>query len=339
VLRLAQRSTQLRDTEVRQLDTYALDELIAQMPPEGASDLERTRRLAQLAADITGQAQLAIPQDADIAQAEALTSAWQDWWARHRSRYKTYSGTERVAAMLRDTRYGGWVAQAVRRKLGLLHSGRPVWDVLCEGSRITLPLFACGLLGAGLGAVSGVALASFESPRRARVLRTVTVLSTALPVLVLAVLALRWFGAGARQLGLAAFLMLFAGAPLALCQGALHEPGSGAGFSRTLASLGVAPWRAGLTSVRLSSARLVAQLAAHLSHLLTLTCVVEYVLGLPGLGSETVAALQHPDLNWLMAVTVGAALFAGLSHVLAEWLCNLLDPRWLSAAGGAGGPA
>ena len=51
VVRLAQRSTQLRDTEVRQLDTYALDELIAQMPPEGAFDLERTRRLVREGSD------------------------------------------------------------------------------------------------------------------------------------------------------------------------------------------------------------------------------------------------------------------------------------------------
>src|SRR4051812_19299043 len=72
VLRLGQRSTQLRDTEVRQLDTYALDELIAQMPPEGAADLERTRRLAQLAADITGQLQLELPAEAGLDQAEGV---------------------------------------------------------------------------------------------------------------------------------------------------------------------------------------------------------------------------------------------------------------------------
>jgi peptide/nickel transport system permease protein len=339
VLRLAQRSTQLRDTEVRQLDTYALDELIAQMPPEGAFDLERTRRLAQLAADISGEFQLAIPADADLERAEALASAWQDWWAQHRSRYKTYSGTERVAAMLRDTRYGGWVAQAVRRKLGLLHGGRPVWDVLCAGSRVTLPLFACGLLGAWLGAVGLGILSAVESARGARLLRVLAGLSTALPVLVLAVLALRWLGGGAQHLWLGALLMLSTGVPLALSDGARGATGSSAGFSRTLASLGVAPWRASLTTMRSSSARLVVQLGSHLSNLLTLTCVVEFVLNLPGIGRETILALQHPDLNWLMAITVGAALFAGLWHVLGEWLANLLDPRWLSAAGGAGGPA
>jgi ABC-type dipeptide/oligopeptide/nickel transport system permease component len=339
VLRLAQRSTLLRDTEVRQLDTYALDELIAQMPPEGAFDLERTRRLAQLAADIAGQAQLAMPADADIERAEAVSVAWQDWWARHRSRYKTYSGTERVAAMLRDTRYGGWVAQAVRRKLGLVHAGRPVWDVLREGARVTLPLFSCGLLGAWLGAVGGGVLSSFGSRRMVRLLDAWAGLSAALPVLVLAVLALRWLGAGASQLWLGASLMLFAGIPVALSNGAHGASEASAGFLRTLAALGVSPWRAGLTTVRLSSARLVVQLGAHLSNLMTLTCVVEQVLGLPGLGSETIVALQHPDLNWLMAITVGAALFAGLWHVFGEWLSNLLDPRWLTAASGAGEPS
>jgi ABC-type dipeptide/oligopeptide/nickel transport system permease component len=351
VLRLGQRSTQLRDTEVRQLDTYALDELIAQMPPEGAADLERTRRLAQLAADITGQLQLELPADASLEGAEIVTSSWQDWWARHRSHYKTYSGTERIAAMLRDTRYGGWVAQAVRRKLGLLHSGRPVWDVLCEGALVTLPLFACGLLGAWIGAVSGGVLSSVDAARgrmragqgpgaqTARILRWAAAASTALPVLVLALLAVRWLGDSARQPWLGALLMLFAGAPVALAEGARGAEEAEAGFPRTLAALGVPPWRAGLASVRLSSARLVAQLGAHLSQLLTWTCVVEYVLGLPGLGSETIAALRNPDLNWLMAVTVGAALFAGLWHVFGDWLSNLLDPRWLGAAGGAEGPA
>jgi ABC-type dipeptide/oligopeptide/nickel transport system permease component len=338
VLRLAQRSTQLRDTEVRQLDTYALDELIAQMPPDGAADIERTRRLAQLAADITGQVGLVLPPDAGLDQAEAVAGAWQDWWARRRSRYETYTGTERVAAMLRDTRYGGWVAQAVRRKLGLVRSGRPVWDVLREGSRVTLPLFTCGLLGAWLGAVAAGVVRSFGAQRWTRWLDLAAVAGAALPALVLALLAVRWLGAGASSLWLAGLLMLLAGAPLAVVAGSSSSAGASAGFVRTLASLGVSRWRAGLTTVRLSSARLVVLLGAHLSNLLTLTCVVEHVLGLDGLGRATIAALREPDLNWLMAITVGAALFAGLWHVFGEWLASLLDPRWLKAASAAGEP-
>jgi ABC-type dipeptide/oligopeptide/nickel transport system permease component len=338
VLRLAQRSTQLRDTEVRQLDTYALDELIAQMPPDGTSDIERTRRLAQLAADITGQVGLVLPAEAELLQAEALASAWQDWWARRRSRYETYTGTERVAAMLRDTRYGSWAAQAVRRKLGLLRGGRPVWDVLREGASVTLPLFACGLLGAWLGAAAAGIVRSFGARRWTRWLDVGAVAGSGLPALLLAVLAVRWLGSAASSLWLAGLLMLVAGAPLAVIAGSSSAAGSSAGFVRTLAALGVSRWRAGLATLRLSSARLVVLLGAHLSNLLTLTCVVEYVLGLGGLGSETIAALREPDLNWLMAITVGAALFAGLWHVFGEWLASLLDPRWVTAASAAGEP-
>jgi ABC-type dipeptide/oligopeptide/nickel transport system permease component len=299
----------------------------------------RTRRLAQLAADITEQVGLVLPPEADLKQAEAVADAWQDWWARHRSRYETYSGTERVAAMLRDTRYGSWATQVVRRKLGLLRGGRPVWDVLREGSRVTLPLFGCGLLGAWLGAIGAGAVRSLGDRRWSRWLDWIAVAGAALPALVLAVLAVRWLGVGASSSWLAGLLMLFAGAPLAVVAGATGTVGTGAGFVRTLSALGVSRWRASVTTVRLSSARLVVLLGAHLSNLLTLTCVVEYVLGLSGLGSETIAALRDPDLNWLMAITVGASLFAGLWHVFGEWLASLLDPRWLGAASAAGEPS
>jgi len=336
VSRLGQRSTLLRDTEVRQLDTYALEELVAQMPPQGESDLERARRLAQIAAAITGEIQLQIAPDADLLQAERISVAWQDWWSRHRGRYKIYSGTERVAAMLRDTRYGGWAGQAVRRKLGLVHGGRAAWDVLAQGARVTLPLFFAGVFGAWAGAVvSGV----FTTRRAVLVSSAVALLRALLPVLVLAVLVSRWWGPAAGQLWVGALLMGLGGAPLSVPDRAQGPEARTAGFLRTLAALGVAPWRAGLTTVRLSSARLVVQLGAHLSNLLTLTCVVEYVLGLPGLGAETIAALQHPDLNWLMAITVSAVLFAGLWHVFGEWVVSLLDPRWASVASGAEGDA
>jgi ABC-type dipeptide/oligopeptide/nickel transport system permease component len=52
---------------------------------------------------------------------------------------------------------------------------------------------------------------------------------------------------------------------------------------------------------------------------------------------QTVAALAHPDLNWLMAITMAGASFAGIWQVLGEWFAELLDPRWATAASGVGG--
>jgi peptide/nickel transport system permease protein len=337
VARLGQRGTTLRDTEVRQLDTYALDELIAQMPPRGPADVERTRRLAEVAADITGQNDLRVPSDAGLGAAWNATQGWQDWWALRRSDFKLYSGTERIAAMLRDTRYGGWVGQAVRRKLGLVADGRSAWDVMCEGAWVTLPLLACGLLGAALGAFAGGAGASVASRRRRRLVRLLAFGGAAVPALLSAVLLSRWAGGVARQLWVGALLMICAGIPLGLPDASRRLELGGADFMRTLRALGVAPWRMALTRVRFASARLIVQLGTQLSSLLTLTGVLEYVLGLPGLGMQTVAALSHPDLNWLMAITVAGASFAGIWQVLGEWLSELLDPRWATAASGVGG--
>jgi peptide/nickel transport system permease protein len=337
VSRLGQRGTLLRDTEVRQLDTYALDELIAQMPPTGDADLERTRRLADIAADITGQSALRIAPDAGLEAAWRATLGWQDWWVLRRNQFQVYSGTERVAAMLRDTRYGGWVAQAVRRRLGLLEDGRPAWDVLGEGASVTLPLLGLGVLGAWAAAVFGGTLLSVRAARAQRAVRAGALFCAGVPMLLGAVLLSRWLGGAARQLWIGGLLMCAGGAPLGLVEGSRGAESSGADFLRTLQALGVPARRVDLTRVRLASARLTVQLGTQLSSLLTLTCVLEYALGLPGLGTQTINALQHPDLNWLMAITMAAAALAGLWQVFGEWLSELLDPRWATAASGVGG--
>jgi len=338
VLRLAQRSTGLRDAEVRQLDTYALDEIIAQMSAVDAhTDIERVRRLALLAAEVTGQAELTLAAEASAADAEHVASRWGDWWARARGSYKTYTGTERITAMLRDTRYGGWVAQAVRQKLGLLRSGRPALTALRDGARVTLPLLFFGVVGAWGGAVAGGAAASLSARRWARVFGAMGLLRAALPVALLAVMLSVWGGPGVHRVWVGGVLMVLGGAPLLSLYRAATADATSRDFIRTLESLGVSRWRAGVSTARLSSASIVAQLGAHMSSLVTLTFVVEYALGLPGLGAITIEALRRPDLNWLMAITISTSLFVGLLQAMSELLLGVLDPRWQDAASAIGG--
>ena len=338
VLRLIQRSTTLRDAEVRQLDTYALDELILQMGVVRVeADVDRVRRLADLCADMTGELELRLGGEADIGAAGRVASAWTDWWSRHRTRYKTYSGTERVTAMLRDTRYGGWVVQAVRRKLGLLESGRSAWEVLREGSVVTLPLLGCGVLGALGNAILGGAISVV--PRWRWLLRALGVLRAALPIAVLAVLLPLSAGEAARRPWVGGLLMLLGGAPLWSLQGGASAYRESNDFIRTLKSLGVPRWQIAVTTLRLSTVSIAVQLGAHMSSLLTLTFVVEYALGLPGLGTRTIEALRDPDLNWLMAITISTALFVGVLQVVSDVLVNVLDPRWQEASKRLGGSA
>lgn len=340
VLRFVQRSTLLRDNEVRQLDTYALEELIAQMTPvNDAPDIDKVRRLSQLAADITGRPLPALGDEGGLREAARVAAAWTDWWSRERTRYKTYSGTERVTAMLRDTRYGAWVTQAVRRKLGVVEGGRSAWDVLREGSRITLPLLGSGVVGVWV--LSALAGAAGALGRRGltSVFRGFGVLRAALPSVVLAVALTWWWGDAARRTWVGALLMLGAGASLSpLYRGALAEVARG-DFIRTLKSLGAPRWQVSLTTLRLSSTAIIVQLGAQLSSLISLTFVVEYALGLPGLGTRTIQALHHPDLNWLMAITICTALFVGLLHAASELLLGVLDPRWRDVPKRLGGTA
>jgi peptide/nickel transport system permease protein len=340
VLRFVQRSTVLRDTEVRQLDTYALEELIAHMTPvDEPSDIDKVRRLSQLVTDMTGGPRPAFEGDGDLAEATRVAAAWTDWWSRERTRYKTYKGTERVTAMLRDTRYGAWVTQAVRRELGLVDGGRSAWEVLREGSRITLPLLASGVVGVWvLSALAGAA-GALGKRGPGSLFRVLAVLRAALPTVVIAVTLTWWWGDGARRPWVGALLMLGAGASLSpLYRGALAEVARG-DFIRTLRSLGAPRWQVSLTTLRLSSSAIIVQLGAQLSSLISLTFVVEYALGLPGLGTRTIHALHHPDLNWLMAITICTALFVGLLHATSELLLGALDPRWRDVPKRLGGTA
>jgi peptide/nickel transport system permease protein len=344
VLRLVQKSTLLRDTEVRQLDTYALNELMRQMAPvHDASDIDRVRRLSDIALDMLGQpsrrGSWRLPPAADVDDARAVASTWTDWWSRNRTRYRTYSGTDRITAMLRDTRYGGWVTQAVRHDLGLLEDGRPVGEVLREGALVSGLLLASGLCGTFCTLALGGMLAALVRRRSLRWLSALFVLRAALPAAVVAALAAWLLGASAQRLVIGMAIMALVGAPLAsLHPSARHEARS-SDFIRTLESLGVARWRVALSTLRLSSAVLVVQLGAQLSTLITLTFVVEYALGLSGLGVRTIESLKQPDLNWLMAITIITALFVGLLQSASEVLLALLDPRWkdgLERLGGIG---
>jgi ABC-type dipeptide/oligopeptide/nickel transport system permease component len=338
VARVAQRSTSLRDAEVRQLDTYALDELMSQLfPVRSDMDVDRVRRLTELAADMTGEDQLRLSAGADVARGRRAASAWMDWWSRNRTHFKIYDGTERITAMLRDTRYGGWVVQAIRRKLGLLRSGRPAWDVLREGSLVTLPLLGCGVLGSVAAVALRGALVGLGQGGWARLLGAFGLLRAAFPAVVLAVL-LSPFAAGfGGRVAIGVLVMLLAGAPLSAFSRAATAEVTDAEFIRTLRSLGGSRFQLGLATLRLSSAALLVQLGVQLGGLLSLTFVIEYALGLPGLGTQTVEALRRPDLNWLMAISICSASFVGLVQAFGGAFLGVLDPRSRDMGQGLGG--
>lgn len=326
VERLGRSRTALREAELRQLDTYALDQLVAHLyPVRDAADVARIARLTTLAAGFAGRPALRLKDGADLEQARRVAADWTDWWAQNRTRFMTFRGTERITAMLTDTRYGNWVAAAVRRRMGLLHDGRSAGDVLREGAPLSFSLLLFGALGGWMASV--LWRAARRSLSWMRALDGLGLASAALPLATVVTLLARFADVVRGRTDVACAITFFAGIPLmALYRAAAVRPAATEGFVRTLTSLGASRWQVGLAVLRLSSPVVVAHLGAQASSLLTLVFVVEYALGLPGLGSRTIRALHEPDLNWLMAITVTAVLFVGLLQALSEWLLDRLGP-------------
>jgi peptide/nickel transport system permease protein len=336
VRRLSQRTSSSRLSEIRRLDTYALGELIAAMTPvEDDADVARLALLTGLAADMTGRAELRVAPDASVGQARSLSLAWQDFWSARRVEYTTYRGAERLVAMFRDTRYGNWVAQAARRQLGMLRDGRSAGAALLRGARVSAPLVLAGLFGSWAAGVVWAAIAAGTGRRAGRVLRLVAGLSAALPAVVLA--ALFAPREGSAPLGLGLLVMLVAGAPLvSLYSGHGQSAGLGPSFVRSLRALGASRWQAALGTIKLSSPELLAQLGLQAPSVITLAFVVEYALGLSGLGTLTIESVKAADLNWLMAITVASTLVVGLLQIVSELAVSQLDPRLRDGAPRAG---
>jgi ABC-type dipeptide/oligopeptide/nickel transport system permease component len=160
-----------------------------------------------------------------------------------------------------------------------------------------------------------------------------------LPVTVV-VAVLGWaLGSAVQHVWVGALVMAVAGAPVSALHRGSRAAASDAGYIRTLESLGAERWRLALASLRSSSAAIVVQVGAQLSTLITLTFVVEYALGLGGLGSTTIEALKLPELDWLMAITICTVLFVGLLQVLSDLLLAWLEPRWRDSLDRLGGNA
>lgn len=336
VRRLAQRASNLRSAEVRRLDTYALGEIIRRMPPvDGAADVARVSVLSELAAHMTGEPSLRVARGDEVARARRVVDAWQVFWSVRRADYTNPRGFSRLVAMFRDTRYGRWVSDVVRRELGPLGDGESAWDALRRGARVTLPLVGAGFAGSWLLGVVAAALAAGVSTRARRLVWLAAGLGAALPAVVLA--ALLAPSEGAAPLWVGALVMFVASAPFVSLSSVLGDPSSvGARFVRTLRALGASPWQAARSTVKLSSPALLTQLGTQGPRLLTLAFVVEHALGLPGLGPRTIAAVHAAELNWLMAITLVSTVVVIVLSALGELAVSGLDPRLHEGAPRAG---
>jgi len=328
VARLSEKSTAGRREDVRQLDTYALPELLDGMSPvETPEDVKRVRRLAAAAARIV-ERPWRVPKDASVGEARGVVRLWQAWWLEHRSDYVTHDGAERVLSMVSDTQYGRWAASAALNRLGISASGETVLDLFLARAPVTLWLLVSALVG---GWLVGITLGLVGAARAQRVpdfaSSAVAVVLCALPVSALSTAAAPVALPGLGH-ALAALVMVLGSAGLvSRHQRTATRVALDQEFTRTARAFGAGPWRLARWSFRASSVAALSLLGAQLPGLVTAAFVVEHALGLNGLGATTLRAIASRDIAWLMALSMALGTALALLQISSDALLAAMDPR------------
>lgn len=128
VERLAERSLTLRRDDVIHADTYALEALVSGLGKvRGPADVARVERLHPVLMHITGRGQ-ALPREPGVERATRAVESWQHLWLEEGADYSVLEGPRRVAALVTETQYGKWLAQAFLWQLGRADDGSVVWQ-------------------------------------------------------------------------------------------------------------------------------------------------------------------------------------------------------------------
>lgn len=328
VRRFAEHPSSLRRAEVVDLDTLALEDLVEAMRPiRTMEDVARVRQVCDVASHVTSHP-WTIPEGATLRDARAVADRWEAFFLEHQSQYVSLSGTRRLAATLLETRYGRWVAQLGRRRLGALKDGRSVAATLERRGPTTLFLILSALLlGYPLAALGG----TVSALRRSRALATAATLTCialgSATVVGIASLAAALPGAG-HGTAIAALCMVLGSAAVA----SRHQHALVVGIAelphvRTSLAFGASPIRAALRDLKRCAPPLIVLAVADLPGLFTAAFVAERALSLHGLGETTSDALRSGDPVWLMALALVGMLVLGVAQIAADLLASALDPR------------
>lgn len=337
VSRLTRYGSTSRAADLRELDTFVLDDVLGALEaPRDASAVARARVLIEVAAHVTGRDDRVAPGD-DPSVARSCVERWRAYWSVYRSDFVADAGLSRVADMAIETRYGKWAFEVVTLRFGKSAGGQPVLDELILRVPVTLSIVFGAILLAYLIAVPlGTLGAAARGGRLDAPLMIAVLLLYATPTAVLAVLA-RELAGGRTLLGIAVLAPALAAAPAAQQRAALTLALSQDHVRAALAR-GAGRPRAIIVHALRNALFPVATLAT-LEGPMALggAFVVERVLHLRGIGELTMLAVQQRDIAWLMAISMSAALIAAVFVVAADLAYVAADPRLAGAVLGRKG--
>jgi ABC-type dipeptide/oligopeptide/nickel transport system permease component len=335
VSRLVERGTDLREHDLLPLDTYALPAIMDAMPdaPSGVV----LERLTRLAVHFTGRG-IAVDADAGPTLVRRARADWREYWYVHRLDFVRIDGTERLIAPIGETRYGKWVLRAATGNLGLSQrDGEPIADKLLSRTPVTLGI---ALLAMFASYALAVPLGAYTAWRRQGGVdlgvAAVLFILYALPTFWLAEVLRRAFPglASDSNLGASRFVLpivtltLGSLATLARYQRTAMLDVIGQDYVRTARAKGVSTFRwVVVHALRNALLPTVTLAGLQLPLLIGGAFVVEEIYAIPGLGYETLRAIESHDTSWLLAMLVVCAVVTTGGIVASDIAYGMLDPR------------
>jgi ABC-type dipeptide/oligopeptide/nickel transport system permease component len=330
VARLLEHGSDQREADLVQLDTFAL---AAVVPAMARADRVSLARLARIARHATERGP-AIELDATPDEVRRALADWQEWWFVHATDVVAIEGADRALAFATETRYGKWLKRAVSGELGVsAMDGEPIARKLRERAPLTLLVCMSALFFSWALAVPIGALGAWRQRGTFDVASSaVMFVLYAMPTFALAEILHRAAGAfapGAARVTLA--ITALTAATLATSsrwQRTAMLDVVRQDFVRTAHAKGVPAWRVAVVHALRNALMPTVTLAGlHLPTLVGGAFVVEEVFGLPGVGFETLRAIEAHDSAWLMAVILAAALAVTFGLVASDVAYGALDPR------------
>jgi peptide/nickel transport system permease protein len=331
IARLIEHGSPLRETDLQALDTFALPELVHAITVDAREDQATLERLTRIAAHASGGGPL-ILRDTPIADVRRAVADWQEWWFVHAYDFMPLDGADRALAVVTETRYGKWLRRAGSGELGLSAiDGAPIADKLRARAPVTLLLCALAMIVSWAVAIPVGTFGAWRRGRPFDVASSAVMFALyALPTFALAELLRRLAGPfGFARITLA--VVALAAGSLATCsrwQRAAMLETMRQDFVRTAFAKGLSSRRVMLVhALRNALMPSVTLAGLHLPALLGGAFMVEEVFGLPGLGYETLRAIEAHDAAWLMAVVLVAAVAITMGLVASDIAYGALDPR------------
>jgi ABC-type dipeptide/oligopeptide/nickel transport system permease component len=236
--------------------------------------------------------------------------------------------------MATETRYGKWLKRAASGQLGVsVIDGEPIAEKLKDRAPITLLVCSIAMLVSWLLAIPIGALSAwrrgkpFDSTSGA-ILFVMYAMPTFAVAEVLRRMTLGTSASGARVALAVTALAIGSFATLSRWQrGAMLEV-VGREYVRTARAKGMPAWRIAVVHALRNALMPTVTLAGlHLPVLLGGAFVVEEVFALPGVGFETLRAIEAHDAAWLMAVVLVSAVAVTVGLVATDVAYGVLDPR------------